>query len=534
MSFKRRQLTNVEILDISFNSDNESKYESQESDSDSDSPFEDAGGDGGRPTVDESGVQRPLPFPTEAECFKLFLTEELVGNIVHETNRYALELQEKREPGVRGKLAKWVTTTISEMYTFLVTVLLMGIVKKNSLREYWSTDPMFATPFFATLFSQDRFLILLRCLHFVNNATAILSDPLYKIRIVLISLTSAFGRVFVPYKDLCIDESLMLWKGRLAFRQYIPSKRHRFGVKFFVMCDVKTGFVQDIIVYTGSTTDIKHYEGLGVSGSVVMTMLAPHLGKGHTLYVDNWYSSPTLFQHLLSNSTGACGTVRSNRKGMPAFGCRKMQRGEVEFQENGQQLAVKWHDKRDVHVLSTVHTATMSATGKVDHLTGERKIKPDCVLDYNLKMGAVDKADMINSFVECTRKTTKWYKKIFFQLIDTAVLNGSIVHRKVITYQKYRENLMRELLEEHHTPRRPSTGGRPAVNNPLRLTAWHFPCKVPQTAAQGSRTRRHCKVCLSGARRSKQRKMTKYMCLACDTPLCISPCFEEYHMLKHY
>jgi hypothetical protein len=60
-----------------------------------------------------------------------------------------------------------------------------------------------------------------------------------------------------------------------------------------------------------------------------------------------------------------------------------MQREEAEFQENGHQLAVKWHDKRDVHVLSTVHTATMSATGKVEHLTGERKIKPDGVLDYN-------------------------------------------------------------------------------------------------------------------------------------------------------
>ena len=60
---------------------------------------------------------------------------------------------------------------------------------------------------------------------------------------------------------------------------------------------------------------------------MVMTMLAPHLGKGHTLYVDNWYSNHTLFQHLLSNSTGTCGTVRSNRKGMPEFGCRKMQRG---------------------------------------------------------------------------------------------------------------------------------------------------------------------------------------------------------------
>jgi hypothetical protein len=48
--------------------------------------------------VDESqsGVHRPLPFPSEAECFKLLLTEELVGDIV-ETNLYALDLQEKRE-----------------------------------------------------------------------------------------------------------------------------------------------------------------------------------------------------------------------------------------------------------------------------------------------------------------------------------------------------------------------------------------------------------------------------------------------------
>ncbi|KAK6304383.1 hypothetical protein J4Q44_G00249690 [Coregonus suidteri] len=590
-SVSLKKLTNVEILEIFVNSDNESEYETEESDSDSDSkelppnlmgienpesedplptdkvpgPSEDAGGDGRRPTVGEvlevcgswkatshfsppgpavgfdesqSGVKSPLPSPSAAECFKLFLTEKLLGDIVEETNRYALKLQEKREPGVRGKLAKWVTTTISEMYTFLVTVLLMGIVKKNSLREYWSTDPMFATPFFATLFSQDRFLVLLRCLHFVNNATANLNDPLHKIRNVLTSLTSAFGQVFVPYKDLSIDEYLMLWKGRLAFRQYIPSKRHRFGVKFFFLCDVKTGFVQDIIVYTGSTTDVKHYEGLGVSGSVVMTMLAPHLGRGHTLYVDNWYSSPTLFQHLLSNSTGACGTVQSNRKGMPSFGSRKMQRGEVEFKENGQQLAVKWHDKRDIHVLSTVHTATMSHTGKVDHLTGERKLKPDCVHDYNRKMGAVNKADMINRFVACAWKTTKWYKKIFFHLIDTAVLNGHIVHRQltgeVITYQKYRENLMRELLEEHHTPRHPSTGGRPAADNPLRLTARHFPSKVPQTAAQGSRTRRHCKVCLSSTMRRKQRKLTKYMCVPCDIPLCVAPCFGEYHTLKHY
>ncbi|KAJ8334055.1 hypothetical protein SKAU_G00413740 [Synaphobranchus kaupii] len=148
-----------------------------------------------------------------------------------------------------------------------------------------------------------------------------------------------------------------------------------------------------------------------------MTLLAPHLEKGHVLYVDNWYSSPMLFQHLLHQGTGACGTVRLNRRGMPTFP-KKMKRGEVTFRENGTQLAVKWQDKRDVNFLRTVHPSSMAQSGRLDHFTGEPKVKPACVLDYNKKMGAVDRADMITSFVDCARKSTKWYKKLFFHLLD--------------------------------------------------------------------------------------------------------------------
>ncbi|XP_051530988.1 piggyBac transposable element-derived protein 4-like [Myxocyprinus asiaticus] len=160
-------------------------------------------------------------------------------------------------------------------------------------------------------------------------------------------------------------------------------------------------------------------------------------------------------------------------------------------------------------------------------------MKPLCVLEYNKKMGAVDKADMMKGFFDCTRKTTKWYKKVFFHLLDTAVLNSHIIHRqltgKVITSLQFRMNMMRGLLEEHSTPRCPSKAGHPV----LRLTARHFPSEVPQTASQGSRTRRHCKVCLSSTRRTKQRRLSKFMCVPCNTPLCVAPCFE-YHTLKHY
>lgn len=35
--------------------------------------------------------------------------------------------------------------------------------------------------------------------------------------------------------------------------------------------------------------------------------------------MNNWYASPLLYQYLLENNTGACGTVKKNRKGMLTF-----------------------------------------------------------------------------------------------------------------------------------------------------------------------------------------------------------------------
>ena len=330
---------------------------------------------------------------------------------------------------------------------------------------------------------------------------------------------------------------MVKWKGRLSFKQFIPSKRHRFGIKLFVLCDVQTGYVQDIIVYTGKSTDISMITELGMSGSVVSTLMKPFIGKGHILYVDNWYTSPTLFRYLFRNQTGACGTVRPNRKGMPRFK-GKMSKGDVEHFNNGQLLATKWHDKRDVHILSSVHSGTMVPTGKVDYATGRVVNKPCCVLQYNHKMGSVDNLDQHNTFVECARKTLKWYRKLFFYVLDVAVFNSFVVHRQLtrqeLTYQRFRENLASQLIEEFHTPRRPSCGGRPTLDGPLRLSARHFPTLVTQTDQQGGRTRRRCRVCQTTTRCQQMRKATKFMCVQCDIPLCVTPCFEEYHTLKHY
>ena len=57
--------------------------------------------------------------------------------------------------------------------------------------------------------------------------------------------------VYYPGEDLSVDEPLVLFKGRLVFKQYIKSKRARFGIKFYKMCTY-AGIMLGFMIYHGN------------------------------------------------------------------------------------------------------------------------------------------------------------------------------------------------------------------------------------------------------------------------------------------
>jgi len=71
-------------------------------------------------------------------------------------------------------------------------------------------------------------------------------------------------------------------------------------------------------VHTGADPLIPEYPK-GLAHHVVMKLVQPLLGKGYVVYIDNFYSSPVLFEDLLAKSTTATGTVQSNRKNFLRF-----------------------------------------------------------------------------------------------------------------------------------------------------------------------------------------------------------------------
>lgn len=69
--------------------------------------------------------------------------------------------------------------------------------------------------------SRNRFELLLRMLHFVDNEKDNGSNHLYEIQPIIDILETSYKKYYNPTEDICIDESLISFRGRIVFRQYL-------------------------------------------------------------------------------------------------------------------------------------------------------------------------------------------------------------------------------------------------------------------------------------------------------------------------
>ena len=57
--------------------------------------------------------------------------------------------------------------------------------------------------------------------------------------------------MYSPERNLAVDETLIKFKGRVHFRQFIPIKPGRFGIKCFTLAESSSGYGLVSKVYTG-------------------------------------------------------------------------------------------------------------------------------------------------------------------------------------------------------------------------------------------------------------------------------------------
>ncbi|XP_015186433.1 PREDICTED: piggyBac transposable element-derived protein 4-like isoform X2 [Polistes dominula] len=522
--------TDSSISEYTDSSDNESKTE----DEDTNATWNIIGGN--REPFQFSakpGLQQIVPKRFRNKCMfymEKYLNDELIGIIVEQTNLYANQfLQSQPNLKPHSRMKKWYPTCNNEIRCFIALLILQGIVKKPTLQMYYSKRECISTPFFSKVMSRDRFVLLCKFLHFENNQLYDQKKPktkMTKIKTVLDNILEKCQSLYIPQLDICIDELLPMWKGRLSWKHYIPSKRNRFGIKFLVLCESESGYVWNFFVYSNKNTDYdQRYLEFKISERIVLQLCSDLLYRGYRLYLNNCYTSIPLIEKLCEYKTDVVGTIRKSRIGIPSDVIKlPIRKGEYAVKFKNKIMLMKWKNKREVYLASTVHNDNMIKIEKRKIITR----KPEVVIDYNKKMGGVDLSDgIIIAYSAVRKRLKKYYKRIFLHLLDIICLNAFILYKKN-NGSLSRINFLMEFVEETITSyqiqgEKSTQTIRQPTYHVTRLVGNHVPNYIPGTSK--SNPTRRCSLCS----KRKIRKETRYLCTTCKVPLCVVPCFGEYH-----
>ena len=323
--------------------------------------------------------------------------------------------------------------------------------------------------------SRDRFDLIWRYLHLHNNQAPEVQerpDKLKKLRWYLGFLDQKFSENFIP-KTATIDESMIKFKGRLSFRQYLPSKPTKWGVKLWNMADSQTGYMHRFQVYSGKEDG----QEKGLTHRVVMDLCSHMFGKNLRLYFDNFYTSVDLLKDLHTRGISGCGTVRTNRKGLPKDLLPKnikLDKHQFKVAQKDELTFCVWQDTKAVCVLSNFHDP--EEQGRVNRRSGlneQRQIDvPKMLSDYQKHMKGVDLCDQMVGYYLLNHRSKKWWRRIFFYLMLASGYNAYVIAKDTNhdvannlwpTFQMYLEDLVLALIGD--------TRG-----------AWKSPCSCPTTA----------------------------------------------------
>lgn len=480
------------------------------------------------------------------DFFKLFFTEILVQQICTHTNSYGWEAVVNK-PYYGDKDGAWRETSPDELYKLIALVLYCGLVTVSSFHRYWSTKTLYHGLWARSIMGRDRFKALMGMLHVVDPATEDEQDKLRKVSGLLDIFKEKCKSLYQPFQHVAVDERMVKSKHRSGIRQYIKNKPTKWGIKLWVLADSANGYTYDFDVYTGRRNADHAPSENGLGYDVVMKLAEPLVNQGYHFYFDNFYTSPKLVKDLFGLGIPSCGTAAENRRGFPDCmkkaqeWARRKNRGVMRWDRDGNCLALQWKDNRPVTMLTSIHVANefrqVDRNVKVDNRWQNVKVQqPKAIDEYNKYMNGVDRSDQIIGKSTALRKCMRWWKTLFFHMIDIAVVDSFILfqlHRasnpdvaelkrpKKFSTTEFREELVRQLagLEEY---------GQPPVFNPHAKEPGNFETvHIPQF----SEIRRNCKVCYETSQ--TEMKVVSY----CSAPQCQvylhctqkKNCFEIWH-----
>nr|XP_047124050.1 piggyBac transposable element-derived protein 3-like [Hydra vulgaris] len=260
----------------------------------------------------------PIPDETTTlyEYFKMFVDDNLIDILAEQSSLYSCQSS-----------GTSICVTSNEIESFIGVYFCMGLVKLPSVRSYWENFMNYDGV--SSVLSRNRFLSILRYLHFVDNLKVTdevkKNDRAWKLRPWLEKLRENFLKVS-PEENQSVDEIMVAFKGRSFLKQYVPNKPNKWGFKLWGRCGV-SGYLYDFDLYQGK--EIKKKDEY-----------SPHdeLKKRRIWYV------------------GTARLKRLNKCSLPSEKeLKKQGRGSFDYRTDtiSNNIAVSWIDNKAVTLISS-------------------------------------------------------------------------------------------------------------------------------------------------------------------------------------
>ncbi|CAK8681971.1 unnamed protein product [Clavelina lepadiformis] len=385
-----------------------------------------------RPGVNPSVRYKASSSPYD--CWKLFVDNSILIPIKTHTTREAT----KNDPNFHLPMEK--------LEAFISLQYARGIYSKSHSVDFlWSEK--YGPPIFRETMSRSDFVKVKRYIRFDNKdcrSQRLLSDKFIHIRETMEALVSNCIRNYKPDWSLTVDEQLFPMKNRCPFIVFMPNKPDKFGMKFWVIAEVSSKYVCNILPYLGALEKDQR-NGRPLAEDVVMR-LTSNLDRngGYNITTDNFFTSLNLAGLLSQRNMTIVGTVRSNSKGLP----KEITRGEEEkfsskffynSLRNSMLVNYQCKQKKNVNLLSTMHNSPST--------DATEKKKPTVIQFYNQNKVGVDVFDQMARKYTTHAGSRRWPLAVWTNLLDIAALNSWILYRKCSGSNISRRSFILQLIE---------------------------------------------------------------------------------------